>query len=216
MANQSKLKAWVRYDGTGRVISGGPIFQVNKPKVGNWKQIDANLCCNSTLTTTTTTQGGGGTPTAWIGRMTTDLLSVCDSGSNLWYTAGPVIDGQIVYQDASLTNPYTENGLLISTAGYYYQLNGVGLATLLGSCPIPNQESYAAGFVSSTVCESTGPYSTIYYSGTLGNGTALYTDAGLTAPYNPGLGGTYVRIYFQAAYQVCTMNGNVIQSYTAC
>ncbi len=55
MANQSKLKAWVRYDGTGRVISGGPIFQVNKPKVGNWKQIDANLCCNGGLTTTTTT-----------------------------------------------------------------------------------------------------------------------------------------------------------------
>ena len=46
MANQNKLKAWVRYDGTGRVIAGGPILQRFKPKVGNWVEINANECCN--------------------------------------------------------------------------------------------------------------------------------------------------------------------------
>ena len=46
MANQSKLKAWVRYDGTGRVIAGGPILQRFKPAVGNWVEINANECCN--------------------------------------------------------------------------------------------------------------------------------------------------------------------------
>jgi hypothetical protein len=56
MANQSKLKAWVRYDGTGRVIAGGPILQSFKPKVGNWVEIDANECCQQTTTTTTTTE----------------------------------------------------------------------------------------------------------------------------------------------------------------
>jgi hypothetical protein len=55
MANQSKLKAYVRYDGTGRVIAGGPILQRFKPKVGNWVEIDASECCNYVPTTTTTT-----------------------------------------------------------------------------------------------------------------------------------------------------------------
>lgn len=60
--NNKRLKAWVRYDGTGRVVPGGPILQATKPKVGNWKEIDAYECCNptpssSTTTTTTTSQG---------------------------------------------------------------------------------------------------------------------------------------------------------------
>lgn len=46
MATNSKLKAYVRYDGTGRVIAGGPILQRFKPKVGNWKQIGAYECCD--------------------------------------------------------------------------------------------------------------------------------------------------------------------------
>lgn len=47
--NKRNLKAFVRYDGTGRVISGSLILQANKPKVGNWKEIDAYECCNDTL-----------------------------------------------------------------------------------------------------------------------------------------------------------------------
>ena len=62
MANSNnRLKAYVRYDGTGRVIAGSLILQRFKPKVGNWVEIDANECCNyvpdSTTTTTTTTAG---------------------------------------------------------------------------------------------------------------------------------------------------------------
>jgi hypothetical protein len=56
MANSNnRLKAYVRYDGTGRVIAGSLILQRFKPKVGNWVEIDANECCNYTTTTTTTT-----------------------------------------------------------------------------------------------------------------------------------------------------------------
>jgi hypothetical protein len=54
MKYNNKLKAWVRFDGSGRVIAGGPILQATKPKVGNWKEIIANECCNPTTTTTTT------------------------------------------------------------------------------------------------------------------------------------------------------------------
>lgn len=54
MATNNKLKAYVRFDGTGRVIAGSLILQRFKPKVGNWVEIDANECCNYTTTTTTT------------------------------------------------------------------------------------------------------------------------------------------------------------------
>jgi hypothetical protein len=53
--NQKNLKAWIRYDGTGRVIAAGPIFSKTKPKVGNWVQIQAYECCDPFLTTTTST-----------------------------------------------------------------------------------------------------------------------------------------------------------------
>ena len=47
MANSNnRLKAYVRYDGTGRVIAGSLILQRFKPKVGNWVEINANECCN--------------------------------------------------------------------------------------------------------------------------------------------------------------------------
>lgn len=45
-SNKKDLKAFVRYDGTGRLISGSLILQRNKPKVGNWKQIGAYECCD--------------------------------------------------------------------------------------------------------------------------------------------------------------------------
>jgi hypothetical protein len=66
MANQSKLKAYVRYDGTGRVIAGGPILQRFKPAVGNWVEIDANECCQQTTTTTSTSSTTTTTTTARI------------------------------------------------------------------------------------------------------------------------------------------------------
>lgn len=75
MANQNKLKAWVRYDGTGRVIAGGPILQSFKPKVGNWVEINANECCNEIPTTTTTTTA---TPTT----TTTTTIATINVGYN--------------------------------------------------------------------------------------------------------------------------------------
>lgn len=40
------LKAYIRYDKNGRVISGGPRMNRFKPKSGGWEEIDAYLCCN--------------------------------------------------------------------------------------------------------------------------------------------------------------------------
>jgi hypothetical protein len=46
MSNRKDLKAFVRYDATGRVIAGSLILQRTKPKVGDWQQIDTYECCN--------------------------------------------------------------------------------------------------------------------------------------------------------------------------
>jgi hypothetical protein len=54
MSNQRNLKAFVRYDGSGRVVAGSLILRKNKPKVGKWQEILAYECCNFTTTTTTT------------------------------------------------------------------------------------------------------------------------------------------------------------------
>ena len=52
--NSRPLKAYVRFDGSGRIVAGSLILRKNKPKVGKWKEIPAYECCNPTTSTTTT------------------------------------------------------------------------------------------------------------------------------------------------------------------
>ena len=52
--NSRPLKAFVRFDGSGRIVAGSLILRKNKPKVGKWKEIQAYECCFLTTTTTTT------------------------------------------------------------------------------------------------------------------------------------------------------------------
>jgi hypothetical protein len=52
--NSRPLKAFVRFDGSGRIVAGSLILRKNKPKVGKWKEIQAYECCFTTTTSTTT------------------------------------------------------------------------------------------------------------------------------------------------------------------
>jgi hypothetical protein len=52
--NSRPLKAYVRFDGSGRIVAGSLILRRKKPKVGKWVEIPAYECCNQTTTTTTT------------------------------------------------------------------------------------------------------------------------------------------------------------------
>jgi hypothetical protein len=61
--NRRDLKAYVRYDGTGRVVPGSLILRRKKPKVGKWVEIPAYECCNPTTTTTTTSTTSSTTTT---------------------------------------------------------------------------------------------------------------------------------------------------------
>lgn len=49
------LKAYVRYDGNGRLIPGSLILSRIKPKNGGYIETPGYECCNDTTTTTTTT-----------------------------------------------------------------------------------------------------------------------------------------------------------------
>lgn len=53
-SNKRDLKAFVRFDGSGRVVAGSLILRRSKPKVGKWQEIIGYECCNTTTTTTTT------------------------------------------------------------------------------------------------------------------------------------------------------------------
>lgn len=45
MGSNQNLKAYVRYDGSGRVVAGSLILRRQKPKVGKWGEINKSLCC---------------------------------------------------------------------------------------------------------------------------------------------------------------------------
>jgi len=46
--DQRPLKAFVRFDGTGRIVPSSLILRRKKPKVGKWVEIPAYECCNPT------------------------------------------------------------------------------------------------------------------------------------------------------------------------
>jgi hypothetical protein len=49
------LRAFVRIDGSKRVVPSSLILRKNMPKVGRWEEISAYVCCNFSTTTTSTT-----------------------------------------------------------------------------------------------------------------------------------------------------------------
>jgi hypothetical protein len=51
--NKRDLRAYVRYDGTGRIIPGSLVLRRSKPKVGDWKEIQTYECCDGGGTFTT-------------------------------------------------------------------------------------------------------------------------------------------------------------------
>ena len=48
--NQRPLHAYVRFDGSGRVVTGSLILRRKMPKVGRWEEIPAYECCNPSTT----------------------------------------------------------------------------------------------------------------------------------------------------------------------
>lgn len=142
--NNKRLKAYVRYDGTGRVIAGSLILQRFKPKVGNWKEITAYECCNetpstttttSTLLTTTTTNPGYFTWTVYFGE---NAEAACaQTTPTLVYTAGPDFTGSVIYTDTALSITLPEGTVLALVTGagrFTFTINASGEATSPTPC----------------------------------------------------------------------------------
>jgi hypothetical protein len=55
MRRDRSLRAFVKIDAQGNLVPGVLLYRKKKPSSGNWKELDANVCCPSTTTTSTTT-----------------------------------------------------------------------------------------------------------------------------------------------------------------
>lgn len=60
-SNQRLLKAYLRYDDSGRISPGSLILRGNMPKGRGWVEVPAYECCNA-FTPLSNTIVGGGTP----------------------------------------------------------------------------------------------------------------------------------------------------------
>jgi hypothetical protein len=54
-SNKRDLRAYVRFDGSGRVVAGSLVLRRKKPKVGKWMEIQTYECCDEQTTTTSST-----------------------------------------------------------------------------------------------------------------------------------------------------------------
>ena len=229
MANQNKLKAYVRYDGTGRVIAGGPILQRFKPAVGNWVEIDASECCNYVpTTTTTTTQGGGVTPTAWIGYMATSNSDACnqiDGSTIILYTSTPTIVLEtIFYVDPALTQVYSGEGgyLNYNIGGTLYNIYGFGGANPGAVAFISSCSSYTTTTTTTTTTAFVGTYYVAGPNAEVCGGTGPYSLPLIVDPNACSNGGIVLAVGTYADYGITNgsviyinlQNGNVIQVQT--
>jgi hypothetical protein len=51
--NKRDLKAYSRFDGTGRIVPGSTVLRRNKPKNGKWIEVQTYECCNDVTLTFT-------------------------------------------------------------------------------------------------------------------------------------------------------------------
>lgn len=142
MANNQtpKLRAFVRIDGSGRVVSGTPVLQASKPKVGTWREIPlyyrgegttttTTTAAPSTTTTTTATPSTTTTTTTAVASFSYSLATgtssffVCNGSNRLTLYAGVATlnIGVQLYTDSGLTTPYNTSSPFFVGLG-----NGIG------------------------------------------------------------------------------------------
>ncbi len=101
--NKRPLKAFVRFDGSGRVVAGSLVLRRKKPKVGNWQEITAYECCNPTTTQKSFPAGqiSEANDVADACALTLDTVVYLSLA-----TVDVVAVGDFIYNDALGTNPY--------------------------------------------------------------------------------------------------------------
>jgi hypothetical protein len=159
--NNNKLKAFVRFDGSGRIVPSSLIVQAFKPKVGNYQEIDAKECCNPTTTTTTTvapttTSTTTVAPTTtttttveptttttttefpgyytWLMGKNIDAASACaEPTAPVYSSVSPLNLGVFLYEDTALTIPASPSWY--ATGGVAYEVDITGEISTETLCP---------------------------------------------------------------------------------
>jgi hypothetical protein len=143
MGSNQNLKAYVRYDGSNRVVAGSLIFRRKKPTVGKWQEIAISECCEyipptttttstsststSTSTTSTTTTSGSGTFTRGYWLNTEDACSTTTAGELTFYSSSPLGPGVAIFTDMALTIPVTEGYVINVSMGIIYLVGAGGV-----------------------------------------------------------------------------------------
>jgi hypothetical protein len=158
--NNNKLKAFVRFDGSGRIVPSSLIVQAFKPKVGNYQEIDAKECCNPTTTTTTTVAPTTTTSTTvaptttttttvapttttttsfpgyytWLmGKNISAATACAEPTAPLYSAVTPLGLGVILYDNTSLTSPASVAWYAVG--GVAYEVDGTGEIITETLCP---------------------------------------------------------------------------------
>ena len=128
MTNKRDLKAFVRYDGSGRVVAGSLILRRQKPKVGKWKEIQGYQCCNLPILTSRSMVTF---PASSVGIVI--YCDVSDSYINMGLTGTFATIEELV---SALNNQCSAMGTFsVATDGVNINVNGSAtLVNLLSSC----------------------------------------------------------------------------------
>jgi hypothetical protein len=111
--NKKDLKAFVRYDGSGRVVAGSLILRRKKPKVGKWTEVQGYECCNDV--TLTYDIGEGTTLTDVTLRLFCNGVRIHD----LYTPSDSTTMGSLI---SILNNTFNVLGVFSNPSGYIIQL----------------------------------------------------------------------------------------------
>lgn len=125
------LKAFVRIDGTGRVVPGTLLLRYKKPGVGKWFEIDATECCNGTRVIVPFSGQYAAVGSGCVGRGTLNLVYSEQSCFD-----NPQVGCQIWSDEAGTTLTTTDGDYLVTLPGdiqgYARVINGI--VTLVSPC----------------------------------------------------------------------------------
>ena len=110
--NKRTLKAFVRYDGSGRVVSSSLILRKQKPKVCKWTEIQGYECCNDVTLTYTVA-----TPT-----ITDVVLRLFCNGTQIHYLFTPSDSTTIASLISILNNTFNVLGTFSNPSGNIIEL----------------------------------------------------------------------------------------------
>lgn len=147
-SNKRDLKAYVRYDGSGRVVPGSLILRRNKPKVGKWTEVQGYECCTShTLTTTVAANVSAISPLKvklYCGNSSSELLS-----STGW-TAGAGWTGSFSAGYTHTTGTATLTNSLAAVSGTNYRIIVTVTGRTVGSITVAFGGSSTASITATT------------------------------------------------------------------